>query len=270
MTDLVDLLPEEAARELQAEFEDWLREKVDELVAQVIPRDDGSLAPGVARLLMVEVHNIKGSAGSFGFSPVSMIAHRLEDCLARMETDHQRDCRILVPYLDAMQAWICPFDKSREEEFQVALKSLPFPGEEVAGEAVETAGDGATVREALIVTPTRLLNDMLRMGLKAHGWRAISTSRGLEGLALATRMRPDLVIASAVMDDLDGVDLARGLRSMLRTGQIPVMLISSLPPDHPKLKHVPQSVPVLRYGPELPAAFNAALEQLTSALQAKG
>ena len=54
--------------------------------------DDGSILE-----IRREVHNLKGMGSTFGFPAVSLIAHRLEDYLASIETpDHRQITDIRV------------------------------------------------------------------------------------------------------------------------------------------------------------------------------
>ena len=57
-----------------------------------------------------------------------------------------------------------------------------------------------------------------------------------------------MVVISAVMPELSGIDLTVALSAMPETRNIPVALITSLEPGDEQLGFVPDRVPVIRKG----------------------
>jgi len=61
----------------------------------------------------------------------------------------------------------------------------------------------------------------------ASQWHVESAHDGLEALAAAQRMPPDLIVADVMMPRMDGLALVRALRADERTRTIPIVLLSA-------------------------------------------
>ena len=71
----------------------------------------------------------------------------------------------------------------------------------------------------------RLARDVLR----AAGLRTIEGSTGAEGIELAGRHLPDLILMDFGLPDMDGASVARALGDGARTAGIPVVAFTALP-----------------------------------------
>ena len=71
----------------------------------------------------------------------------------------------------------------------------------------------------------RLARDVLR----AAGLRTIEGSTGAEGIELAGRHLPDLILMDLGLPDMDGASAARELGAPARTAEIPVVALTALP-----------------------------------------
>lgn len=82
----------------------------------------------------------------------------------------------------------------------------------------------------------------------------------LDAMPLIIRTKPDLVIISAMMPELSGIDLASGLAAMPATRNIPTALITSLPHDDPYLQLLSDRVPIIHksasFGDDLAEALS--------------
>ncbi|MCP1574259.1 CheY-like chemotaxis protein [Herbaspirillum rubrisubalbicans] len=68
-----------------------------------------------------------------------------------------------------------------------------------------------------------MLCDLLRKG----GLHVLAAANGVEAIALMQDHRPDLVLTDLRMPRMDGMELARYIKSHERYAQIPVVLISA-------------------------------------------
>lgn len=66
---------------------------------------------------------------------------------------------------------------------------------------------------ALIVEDNPSLRSVLVLLLEGDGWRVLEARDGREGLALAQRSHPDIVITDLRLPGLTGVSLARALQN---------------------------------------------------------
>src|ERR687887_521589 len=76
----------------------------------------------------------------------------------------------------------------------------------------------------LIIDDEAAIRDSLKMTLEYEGYDFIGAATGQEGLALAEREAPDLVLLDIKMPGMDGMDVLSRLRSMNES--LPVVMIS--------------------------------------------
>ncbi len=58
-------------------------------------------------------------------------------------------------------------------------------------------------------------------------WQVIEATNGYEGLNLAQRRQPDLIVSDIMMPKLDGLEMLRSLRGDIETSHIPVLLLTA-------------------------------------------
>jgi two-component system, NtrC family, nitrogen regulation response regulator NtrX len=76
----------------------------------------------------------------------------------------------------------------------------------------------------LVIDDEAAIRDSLRMTLEYEGYEFVGAATGQEGLALAERETPDLVILDVKMPGMDGIEVLDRLRSMNET--LPVVVVS--------------------------------------------
>ena len=76
----------------------------------------------------------------------------------------------------------------------------------------------------LVIDDEAAIRDSLRMTLEYEGYEFIGAATGQEGLALAERESPDLVLLDVKMPGMDGLEVLDRLRSM--NDGIPIVVIS--------------------------------------------
>ena len=79
----------------------------------------------------------------------------------------------------------------------------------------------------LIVEDNARNAKLLRDVLQAVGYRTIDTASAEEGLAVAQRQRPDLILMDIQLPGMDGKQALRALRSDPGTATIPVMAVTA-------------------------------------------
>src|SRR5499427_1372594 len=76
----------------------------------------------------------------------------------------------------------------------------------------------------LVIDDESAIRDSLRMTLEYEGYDFIGAATGQEGLALAEREAPDVVLLDVKMPGMDGIEVLERLRNM--NEQLPVVVIS--------------------------------------------
>lgn len=82
-------------------------------------------------------------------------------------------------------------------------------------------------RRVLVADDEPLTADMLAMILAFHGYEVICANDGAEALRQVREQRPDIVLLDVIMPELEGVDVARALRSDPELQGVPILLFSS-------------------------------------------
>ncbi len=160
------------------------------------------------------------------------------DLLGPPETHHLHDLGVFVDTLQAVLAGgvTLPGD---EAEF---ARSLPVM------RPADLDDLGQLAVEVLLVDPQRTSVRFVARELQACGFRVVTAHRSYEALELAARTRPDLVVAAAVIDEIDGPELAAMLRLARATAAIPFALLTSYELGHPTLARLPPGSAVIRRG----------------------
>lgn len=79
----------------------------------------------------------------------------------------------------------------------------------------------------LIVDDNEQNRKLARDVLDFAGFRTVEAHGGVEGLALAAKHRPDLVLMDIRMPDISGTEAVRKLKEDERTAAIPVVALTS-------------------------------------------
>ncbi len=64
--------------------------------------------------------------------------------------------------------------------------------------------------------------------LEAQGYSTIVTVNGIEGIDVARKRQPSLIISDIVMPEMDGCEMTQAIKEEPLLGEIPIMLVSSL------------------------------------------
>src|SRR5512147_1923934 len=81
-----------------------------------------------------------------------------------------------------------------------------------------------TKARVLVIDDDAGIRDSLRMTLEYEGYEMLGAANGQEGLLLAEREAPDLVLLDVKMPGMDGIEVLERLRGMSET--TPVIVIS--------------------------------------------
>jgi CheY-like chemotaxis protein len=79
----------------------------------------------------------------------------------------------------------------------------------------------------LVIDDDQTVLTLIRLSLEPAGFRVLRTNKPTEGLDLALREQPDLLILDIMMPDLDGLEILRRIRRHPKIGKIPAIIISA-------------------------------------------
>lgn len=192
-----------------------------------------------------EVHSVKGSAGNFGFRTVTTVAHRLEDYIAATVDQPELPIEGYQRFVDTMSDLI---DLGREPDSAKATGIL-------AGLPTVVAFDPNTVvakpGRALVVTRARTMGHMLVRELANCGFQAQTALDPFDAIRLAVVERPDVILTSAVMDGISGVELIAAVRAIKTTSDLPCAVVTSFDVGHSELVGLPANTRIVRLGKTL-------------------
>ncbi|MFA6358418.1 MAG: response regulator transcription factor [Candidatus Omnitrophota bacterium] len=75
----------------------------------------------------------------------------------------------------------------------------------------------------LIVDDEKPIRSFLRVSLSSHGYNVFEATTGAEGLEKSVSLHPDAVILDLGLPDIDGIEVAKGIR---KRSKIPVIILS--------------------------------------------
>lgn len=83
----------------------------------------------------------------------------------------------------------------------------------------------------LVVDDDRAATDLVQVILENEGYRVLKAFHGQEGIDIATREHPDVVILDLIMPEMSGVAVAQQLKNIPATRSIPILVLTSLEVD---------------------------------------
>lgn len=243
--------------ELTLEFVEYAQDTVKQLGELLVAVGAGKTSRELAHdELFRAAHNVKGSAGTYGYGLVGAIAHRLEDyiCdLSSIDDSHIGDIQVFIDRMhDALES-----DSGEQNANAVEIvRKLP----------IRSGFDVRDVRkvnvEIMLVMPKDVAAQFVDRELQACGYRVTHVPTPLLAIEFVVLTRPDAVFTTALFRDLSGIDVACALKAMPATRDIPVALITSLLRTDQSLEALPDSVPLIRKGPQFGDDVAVALELL--------
>ncbi|MGH9156063.1 MAG: response regulator transcription factor [Acidimicrobiales bacterium] len=79
----------------------------------------------------------------------------------------------------------------------------------------------------LVVDDDPVIQQLLRVSFEMEGYEVITADDGLAGLERARADRPDLMILDVMMPRMNGIEVARTLKSDPDTSSIPILMLSA-------------------------------------------
>ncbi|GAP15339.1 response regulators consisting of a CheY-like receiver domain and a winged-helix DNA-binding domain [Longilinea arvoryzae] len=85
----------------------------------------------------------------------------------------------------------------------------------------------------LVIDDDPTLNSLIRQSFHAKGYEVITALNGMEGLKLAYRSHPDIILLDIMMPDLDGFETCRRLREI---SEVPVLMLTAMASEEDLLR----------------------------------
>jgi CheY-like chemotaxis protein len=232
-----DISLDEHTEKSRQEGLDAVGDRIERLTWMLADCREGMVEPDEAiKAIRIDVHGIKGTGNAYGFPVIAIFAHRLEDYLDQVKKLNEG------PHLDDVQKFLDCIQDAAE-------KNLDAGGDEIAvlvRKLPTHAAASFNVED--VVVPAGVAGKMVAQELRECGYRVVSVADPFEAMQFVISAKPDVVIVSAILERLDGVDLVSALKAMPSTRDMPVAFLTSLEEGDERLKFLPASVPVLHKG----------------------
>jgi len=79
----------------------------------------------------------------------------------------------------------------------------------------------------LVIDDDENIIELIKLGLKYEGFQVESTSTGADGLAVAQRLNPAMIVLDLLLPDVDGLEVCNRLRSNPTTRDIPILMLTA-------------------------------------------
>ncbi|MCK5061687.1 response regulator [Candidatus Parcubacteria bacterium] len=83
-------------------------------------------------------------------------------------------------------------------------------------------------KKVLIVEDDKMISAMYETKLKQEKYNVIIAENGSQGLDLAVKEKPDLVLLDVILPQMDGFSVLRELRLNSNTKKIPIIMLTNL------------------------------------------
>lgn len=192
-------------------------------------------------ILKQDASNLSLKVKAVNLTGLSAICRRLEDYCWHMDSIEDKNIVDLQQFSDRITRVL---DGAEETIANVAkeIRTLPHHATFELDEVTFSP------KEVIIVLPKKVAARVVERELNECGYRVSIVLDSLEAFEIILDTRPDLVITSAVLPRLSGVDLICALKAMPTTRDVSVALLTSLPLNHPDLRALPMNVGIIRRG----------------------
>lgn len=168
-----------------------------------------------------DVHSLKGSAGTYGFDSISLIAHRLEDYIETTRRLSQENLLDVQKFVDRIREILEGGDEVSNDRLTEILERLPTSA------AAQSVTEEADQPVALLVMSKGVQRKVVAADLSANGFEIAYADHPLDAFRLAVSLKPSLIATSLEFDNLSGLELARALRGVDVTTETPFVIMTS-------------------------------------------
>jgi len=251
---------DDIVRQLDIEYHDDASERMGEMARCLDRIGEEGPTDELLSIVRRQGHNLKGTAASFGYPVITLIAHRLETYLNDMREWSPKALDDLYTFVDRMSSMLERGNQPSDDEIAQIVRELP--AQSLDRPAAGTASNmdiQVKVVEILLVTPTRTIAKLLSQQIIACGFRVNSVQDPIEGLTMAIRTRPDMLITSQAMKGMTGVDLIRAVRAIGVTEKMPACILTSQELGAAVFDRLPPGTTMLRTGDQFADDFGEAI-----------
>jgi two-component system alkaline phosphatase synthesis response regulator PhoP len=91
--------------------------------------------------------------------------------------------------------------------------------------------EGTAAKKVLIVDDEPDILEFLQYNLRKEGYQVVTAADGLQGIQVAEREKPNIIILDIMMPEMDGVEACRQLRSRKEFDETPIAFLTARDED---------------------------------------
>lgn len=231
---------EKALARLKQEFIESCGDRLDEIDEAIdrIYKETGDREADFMQMQR-DIHSIKGSAGTHGFTAITVIAHRAEDYIEstnRLTNEQLQDVQV---YVDRIREIVETGVNPGEAETQVILKNLPS--------STKATVSDQNVRNVTVLLIMRkgIQRKLIGTELSSCGFEISFSENPVEAIGLTLSIKPDIIVSSMEFDDISGVELANIFKAIKATRDTAFVLTTSYEQGSPALAEMPTEAKII-------------------------
>ncbi|MEQ8804163.1 MAG: Hpt domain-containing protein [Rhodospirillales bacterium] len=247
---------EVALKKLRLDFIDGMLDRLDEIeVILTTLRQHDAAFDETFLDLQRHIHSIKGQGGTFDFPAISMIAHKMEDCIEVSPAINDNDLHTLEIYFDRIRSILEAGVNPPEEELSALLRMGNLDADKVIKD------QKSRVIDILLVMPGGLQRKIIAQELASCGFRLSMFDSPTDAIKHAVQIPPNLIFATLEMAELSGLELAHVFNAIEATKGRRFILMTSIEDKRIPTDDLLPNVAVVRKGPTF---FGDLMEQLVA------
>ena len=114
----------------------------------------------------------------------------------------------------------------------------------------------------LVIEDSQSQRELITLHLENNHYQVISTDNAEDGMELAAKQQPDLIITDITMDGINGFELSRLLKAYPDTTQIPIIACTARDRDLDRFWGQKQGIEIYLTKPYSEAELINAIEQI--------
>jgi len=191
---------------------------------------------------------------------ITLLVHRMGNFLTDLAAPTKLHFDDLKIYVDVLRG-ILDGEIDRDTDQAEFVRSLPVRHPEDVGQFEFSRF------EILVIEPNRTAAHFIERELLTRGYRVSAVQKSFEAFEIAMRTRPDMIISSALLDAMSGLDLARVLQALPSTSTIPFAIFTSFEEGASSLENLPDGVKLVHKGDSFKLDLDALLSTFTKTVE---
>lgn len=239
-------VPNEAdvEKQIESEFLDEVRDihsSLDVLLGNL--RSKSANPEEALETLARCAHSLKNQGRIVNMPLINLATHQMDDYLSNiMELTPER-IEDIQAFLDKISDILDgKVDDKTEDSGAKLIRELP-----IKKSADIDFGDITPQNiQILLVVPEKSMTHIIEREMAACGYRTCTVRNPFDAFEMAVRTKPDMIIASRELGEINGIDMACAFASMPKTQRIPFALLTSYNWGHPSLDGLPPRAALLQ------------------------